>query len=114
MNSRKNLDAELARWNHRLAAGDRRYWRSLEELADSDAFEQLVKQEFPQQADVWPDALSRRRFLALMAASFALGGIGGCSVRPAPAAKIVPYTKPQERLTPGRPLFFATAMTFGG
>ncbi len=114
MSTRKNLDAALARWNDRLAKGGRHYWRSLEEVAESEAFQELVKQEFPEQADTWPDALSRRRFLSLMAASLALGGIGGCSVRPAPAAKIVPYAKPQEGLTPGRPLFFATTMTFAG
>src|SRR5262249_62089292 len=92
----------------------RRYWQSLEELAGSEAFRSLVEQEFPEQADQWPDALSRRNFLTVMAASLALGGIGGCSVRPAPAAKIVPYVRPQAEITPGRPLFFATTMTLGG
>ena len=28
------------------------YWRSLNELADSDAFDELVKQEFPRQASL--------------------------------------------------------------
>ncbi|HEY2415173.1 MAG TPA: TAT-variant-translocated molybdopterin oxidoreductase [Pirellulaceae bacterium] len=119
MNSRKQLDAELDRWQERLAgkrasSAGREYWQSLEELAESSAFVELVKQEFPDQADVWPDALSRRRFLTLMAASLALGGLSGCSVRPAPAEKIVPYVHPQEGVTPGRPLFFATTMSLGG
>src|SRR5262245_13430597 len=106
MNSRKQLEVELERWSERLKSdnatgGGRKYWRSLEELAESSAFLELVKQEFPEQADVWPDALSRRRFLTLMAASLALGGLSGCSVRPAPAEKIVPYVHPQVGLTPG-------------
>src|SRR5207248_3210076 len=84
------------------------------ELAESEAFSEVIRQEFPEQADIWPDALSRRRFLTVMAASLALGGINGCSVRPAPAEKIVPYSRPQEVITPGRPLFFATTMAMGG
>ncbi len=114
MNSRKELEEELRQWQQRLEGGGRRYWQGLEELADTEAFQKLVETEFPHQADVWPDALSRRRFLALMAASLALGGISGCSVRPAPASKIVPYVREPEGITPGRPLFFATTMVFGG
>jgi MoCo/4Fe-4S cofactor protein with predicted Tat translocation signal len=113
MNSRKNLGGELAQWQSRLGQGGRQYWQSLEELAESEAFAAVVRQEFPEQADVWPDALSRRQFLSVMAASLALGGISGCSVRPAPAEKIVPYARPQDGITPGRPLFFATTMTIG-
>ena len=119
MNSRKDLHPEFAAWQQRLGDAPRqprgrRYWRSLEELAESEAFAALIEQEFPEQADQWPDALSRRRFLTVMAASLALGGIHGCSVRPAPAAKIVPYVRPQADITPGRPLFFATTMTQTG
>src|SRR4051794_18979894 len=114
MNSRKELAQELRQWQQRLEGSGRRYWQSLEDLADSEAFQKLVETEFPQQADVWPDALSRRRFLTLMAASLALGGISGCSVRPAPPSKIVPYVRQPEGITPGRPLFFATTMVFGG
>src|SRR6185436_17716709 len=96
MNSRKDLEHELRQWQDRLGAGGRRYWQGLEELAESEAFQRLIQTEFPEQADVWPEALSRRKFLALMAASLALGGISGCSVRPAPASKIVPYVREPE------------------
>src|ERR1700676_189822 len=65
--------------------------------------------EFPKQADVWPDSLSRRHFLTLMGASLALAGLSGCSVKPAPLGKIVPYVKPPREIVPGEPLFFATA-----
>ncbi len=60
------------------------------------------------------DAVSRRQFLALMGASLALAGVSGCSVRPAPSTEIVPYVHPPEGVTPSRPLFFATTMTFAG
>ena len=49
-----------------------------------------------------------------MAASLALAGLSGCSVAPAPSSKIVPYVQQPEELVPGRPLFYATAMTLGG
>jgi molybdopterin-containing oxidoreductase family iron-sulfur binding subunit len=110
--SRKDLAATLA---DRLgAASGPRYWRTLEELCDSEAFRELMCQEFPEQADVWPDALSRRQFLTLMGASLALAGLGGCSMKPAPRGQIVPYVRAPEEVVPGKPLFFATAMALGG
>ena len=112
MNSRKELDHALQRCQQ--AEGPLRYWRSLEELADLEAFQQLLKSEFPEQADIWPESLSRRKFVALMAASLALGGLSGCSVQPAPAEKIVPYVHPPGEIVAGRPLFFATTMVHGG
>jgi molybdopterin-containing oxidoreductase family iron-sulfur binding subunit len=112
MNSRKHLEAKLSALQ--LPAHDKKvYWQSLEELADEPSFQELMKQEFPALADVWPDALSRRRFLALMGASLALAGIGGCSVKPAPQGTIVPYVRQPAELTPGVPLFFATTMIHG-
>ncbi len=115
MNSRKDLSAELEVLHDRLgAARGKRYWRCLEELADDPAFQELMAREFPEQAAVWPDSLSRRKFLALMGASLALAGIGGCSVKPAPSTGIVPYVRAPEEIVPGKPLFYATAMTLGG
>jgi MoCo/4Fe-4S cofactor protein with predicted Tat translocation signal len=115
MNPRKDLSGKLAALEERLgSAHGQRYWRTLEELADSDAFHDLLRQEYPEQADVWPQALSRRRFLSLMGASLALAGLGGCSVRPAPSKTLVPYVRAPEEIVPGRPLFYATAMTLGG
>ncbi len=92
----------------------REYWRTLEELADSAAFRELVEREFPAQASEWADPVARREFLVLMGASLALAGFGGCSPAPAPPQKIVPYVRPPEQGVPGKPLFFATAMTLGG
>src|SRR5438105_1737438 len=115
MSPRKDLSDTLQAMQQRLgSARGKTYWRTLDELADSAAFQEVMRQEFPEQADVWPDRLSRRQFLALMGASLALAGLTGCSVRPAPARNIVPYVRQPEEIVPGRPLFYATAMTLGG
>ena len=89
-----------------------RVWRSLDELAQSSDFEKSLQREFPSQASTWTDALGRRKFLKLMSASLALAGIYGCGSQPAP--KIIPYTQAPEELIPGKPLYYATAITLGG
>jgi MoCo/4Fe-4S cofactor protein with predicted Tat translocation signal len=115
MSMRKDLAAELAEVEKTLeGASGRQYWRSLDELAGTAAFQKLMRREFPQQADVWPDSLSRRHFLTLMGASLALAGLSGCSVKPAPLGKIVPYVQPPRTIVPGEPLFFATAQPLPG
>jgi molybdopterin-containing oxidoreductase family iron-sulfur binding subunit len=48
------------------------FWRSLEELAGSDEFQQMMHREFPKGASEWLDGVSRRGFLRLMGASLAL------------------------------------------
>lgn len=90
----------------------RSQWRSLDELARTDAFEEVLHREFPSAASEWPNEWSRRRFLKLMGASFALAGVTGCTRQP--LEKIVPYVRQPEELLPGKPLFFATALTLGG
>ncbi|HXG63624.1 MAG TPA: TAT-variant-translocated molybdopterin oxidoreductase [Blastocatellia bacterium] len=90
----------------------KRYWRSLEEFAETEEFLEFLHREFPQQASEWGDPKGRRRFLKLMGASIALAGLTGCTVQP--TEKIVPYVKPVEEVIPGRPLYYATAMPFSG
>src|SRR5881227_2569203 len=90
----------------------KQYWRTLEELAEDPAFEELLHREFPRQApSEWDDSVDRRDFLKLMAASLALAGLSGCGR--APEQYIVPYVKQPDGMVPGKPLFFATAMPFG-
>src|SRR3954470_3556201 len=106
------LDWEVIRT--RLASKNKAdYWRSLDELAETPEFRTFVEREFPAQAGEWNDALSRRHFLQLMAASIALAGWSGCTQRQ-PNEKIVPYLAQPEELVLGKPLFYATAMTMGG
>jgi molybdopterin-containing oxidoreductase family iron-sulfur binding subunit len=98
-------------------AGDRgkRQWRSIEELAETAEFDELVRREFPSQAGELRDPVTRRSFLKMMGASLALAGLTGCEYNVAqPQEKIVPYVRLPEGLIPGKPLFFATAMPFQG
>src|ERR1700734_2277259 len=88
------------------------YWRSLEELAGSPAFQEALHREFPKGASEWVDSVSRRGFLKVMGASMALAGMTGCVKLP--LEPIVPYVRQPEEVIPGRPMFYATAMTLGG
>ena len=103
----KNIRETLA------AQRGQQYWRSLDELAGTQEFNEALHREFPQGAAVWEsDAMGRRKFLTLMGASLALAGVTGCSRQP--EEKIVAYTKMPEMLVPGMPLMFATAMPLAG
>ena len=86
------------------------YWRSLDQLADTDEFHHFVEQEFPEGAAELNDPVSRRTFLSLMGASLALAGLAGCR---RPVEKIIPYVIGQENIVPGIPKFYATTMPFG-
>src|SRR5438874_1515208 len=58
------------------------YWRSLEEVADTKEFREMLHREFPPGASEWLDSLNRRSFLKLAAASLALGGLTACTKQP--------------------------------
>ncbi len=89
-----------------------RFWRSLNELQNNDDFRRYVEGEFPEAADTPPDSASRRQFVQLMGASFALaGGASGCRW---PREELRPYTRRPEGLIPGVPKMFASAMELGG
>ncbi|MCC7417093.1 MAG: TAT-variant-translocated molybdopterin oxidoreductase [Acidobacteria bacterium] len=89
-----------------------RFWRTLEEHAGDSRFDAFVRQEFPSQVEAIVDPVQRRTFLKLMGASMALAGFSACTRQP--AEPIVPYVRQPEELIPGRPLFYATAMSLGG
>ncbi|MES2391747.1 MAG: TAT-variant-translocated molybdopterin oxidoreductase [Acidobacteriota bacterium] len=90
----------------------KRFWKHLDELADSPAFQEMVKEEFPRQAGAneWVDSVSRRGFMKVMGASFALAGLAGCTKQP--DEPIFPYVKQPEDLVLGKPNYFATAHPF--
>lgn len=94
----------------------RRFWKNLDELAETPAFHDLMREEFPRQAGSmsgpgeWVDAVSRRGFLKVMGASLALAGMAGCTKQP--DEPIFPYIKQPEDLVLGKPMFFATAYPF--
>jgi MoCo/4Fe-4S cofactor protein with predicted Tat translocation signal len=88
----------------------KRYWRSLEELADTPQFRTWLEREFPAgAAEMELDGVSRRNFLRLMGASMALAGIGLSGCR-RPEAFVVPYTKSVEWLIPGKAVLYTTSM----
>jgi molybdopterin-containing oxidoreductase family iron-sulfur binding subunit len=95
-----------------IPANGRRYWRSLDELSDTPEFKDWLHREFPQGANEFDDPVSRRHFVKIMSASFALAGLGlmaaGCR---RPEEELVPFSKaPENGYDYGTPQYFATAM----
>ncbi|MFN7981224.1 MAG: TAT-variant-translocated molybdopterin oxidoreductase [Vicinamibacterales bacterium] len=88
------------------------FWRTLDELADDPSFVERLHNEFPSEVEAITDPTTRRSFLKLMGASLALAGVTACTTQPEEA--IVPYVRQPEELVPGKPMFYATAMTLGG
>jgi molybdopterin-containing oxidoreductase family iron-sulfur binding subunit len=88
----------------------RRYWRSLDELADTPEFKEWLHREFPQGASEL-DGQNRRHFLKIMAASFAFAGVAtlGAGCR-RPVEKLEPFGQQPENYVYGEPQFYATAM----
>jgi molybdopterin-containing oxidoreductase family iron-sulfur binding subunit len=106
-------DIDLSAIRARLA--DQRgpaFWRSLDEVAETPEFQAMLHREFPEGASEFTDPAGRRDFLRLMGASIALAGAAACTRQP--TEHIVPYVKAPEDLVPGKPLFFATAMSMAG
>jgi len=89
----------------------RRYWRSLDELGDTPEFKQWLEREFPQGASEFTDPVSRRHFVKIMSASFALAGLGvmGAGCR-RPEEKLEPFGQQPEGYVHGEPKYYATAM----
>ena len=108
---RKQLDLQTVKEELEQTTGPE-YWRSLEELAGSEEFREMMHREFPKGASEWLDSFSRRGFLKTMGASLALAGLTGCTKMP--LTEIVPYVKQPENVVPGRPKYYATAHTLGG
>jgi molybdopterin-containing oxidoreductase family iron-sulfur binding subunit len=92
------------------ATTGKRYWRSVDELANTPEFQAAVEKEFPSSPHAWGDDLSRRGFLKFMGASAALAGLAGCTKQP--DEPIYPYIKAPEDLILGKPNYFATAFPF--
>ena len=87
------------------------YFRSLDELQKTPEFQQFLDREFPQAASEFPEGVSRRRWLQLMGASLALGGLSGCRYNREEVGAFV--MRPEGRI-PGIPEFFATNFEWAG
>jgi MoCo/4Fe-4S cofactor protein with predicted Tat translocation signal len=95
-------------------AGGAKYWRSLDDLADTTQFREFLDKEFPAGASELL-AGSRRTFLKLMGAGLALAGVASMPGCRQPDHKILPYSRTvPEDIIPGRPLFYATSMPLPG
>ena len=90
----------------------RTWWRSLEELADTQAVHDYLHREFPENASEWLSG-SRRDFLRLLGASLFLAGASGCDIKQ-PSETIVPTVSSADHAPPGLPVYFTTAMDFAG
>jgi molybdopterin-containing oxidoreductase family iron-sulfur binding subunit len=100
----------------------KRFWRGLDELAETEEYKDHLRHQPPFGAPHRmgqdgmfreADGVGRRDILKLMAASAALAGLTACTKLP--TEKIVPYAQQSpEEFVPGKPLFYATAMPFGG
>ncbi|CAN5371497.1 TAT-variant-translocated molybdopterin oxidoreductase [soil metagenome] len=95
-----------------LSQNGKEYWRSIEEHADTPEFREFIAKEYPHEIEEWDNSLSRRNFVKVMGASLALAGLSGCVIQP--PEKIVPYVTSPTGMLPGKPNFFATAMSIGG
>ena len=89
----------------------RRYWRSLDDLAETPEFKDWLHREFPAGASQMEDGQSRRNFLKIMSASFAFAGLamGGAGCR-RPEEKLEPFGQQPDNYTFGDAQYFATAM----
>ena len=83
-------------------ATGRQYWRGLDQLAETPEFKQFLEREFPEGATEWSDPVTRRHFVKIMSASFALAGIGlGATGCRRPEDKLMPFGKAPENFTHG-------------
>jgi MoCo/4Fe-4S cofactor protein with predicted Tat translocation signal len=89
-----------------------RLWRSLDQVADNPAFIARAAQEFPSLAEALAQPRDRRHVLKLMAAAFAIGGLGGCD--PDDANDLIPAVRVPANIVPGVPNFYATAHVLDG
>ncbi len=89
-----------------------RYWRTLAEYQDGEAFAERHAPEFTAPIDSHPPTqIDRRSVLTYLAASAGLAGLSACTSLP--EREIVPYVQQPEYLVPGKPRHYATAMQLG-
>lgn len=88
------------------------YWRTLEEVSESDEFKNWFEDEFPNRDTLLQ--INRRDLLRFMGASLALAGLTGCRGVFLPEDKVVPYVKAPEELVPGKALFYASSVLLAG
>jgi len=86
-----------------------KYWRGLDQLADTPEFRRWAESEFPAGASEMSDDCNRRDFVKIMSASFLLAGFGLTGCR-RPVEQIIPFSQRPEDYVHGLPKYYATAM----
>ncbi len=92
----------------------RRYWRSVQELAQSPGIRAALDDEFGPYDPEQIAGMSRRAFMKIMGASMALAGLTLSGCRRWPQEHVRPHAYRPEGVTPGLPLHYATMMSLGG
>lgn len=95
----------------------RKYWRSFDELNETEAYQAEVVNEFQDELDISSpeqEGTSRRGFLGWVSASLAASGLAGCDAIRRPVEKILPYSVAPEEILPGIPQYYATTTSLGG
>jgi MoCo/4Fe-4S cofactor protein with predicted Tat translocation signal len=90
-----------------------RQWRSLEGLAEDPVLMARAAHEFPGLAQALSAPQDRRRVLKLMAAAFAMSGLGSCDDG-APGGHLIPAVREPPSIIPGLPNFYSTANVLNG
>src|ERR1700682_2527838 len=111
MNDKPALDLDKIRARLESAEGPQ-FWKSLEEVAETEDFKAFLEDEFAVRTPDWLNPANRRNFLKLLGASLALAGVTACTQQP--KETIVRYVRQPEEFIPGVPLYYATAMQMGG
>jgi MoCo/4Fe-4S cofactor protein with predicted Tat translocation signal len=93
-----------------IGSNRKEYWRSLDQLAQTDEFKKWVEDEFPERSSLLN--LDRRQFVKLMGASMLMASLAGC--RRLPQEQIVSYAITPEGQVPGINNWYASMVTIGG
>lgn len=94
----------------KLKEGGPKYWRGLDELAETDEYKLSLEDEFPHRKSLLD--VDRRSFLKFTGASLALAGLAGC--RNLPQERLVPHVKAPEDRIPGVKEQYASSFSFAG
>jgi MoCo/4Fe-4S cofactor protein with predicted Tat translocation signal len=90
------------------AATGAKYWRSLEQLAETPESKLWKEREFQAGASELNPEVGRRSFVKYMAASAALAGLSLSACR-REQKNLVPFSQGVEWSVPGKPIFYATS-----
>src|SRR5258707_14271463 len=89
----------------------RKYWQSLDQLAETPEFRRWAEREFPAGASEWADPVSRRHFVKIMSASFMLAGVGGAGAgRRGAGGENFPFSKMARNKLRRGAQYFGTAV----